>query len=298
MGGAGGTLKSLLTGLCLDAAVSSGYDSMFKPCDGKATQDAALNKTSGHFTVEKQHCLDIYKHMGPYVSVNGCKQPGEHDENQRFTLLAGSGHGGTMVQSAIAPQNGKSMCLTVAEPSAKNNALLFTTDPATGKQWCLGVSGPQAPFAAIECDPSRASAVEVGPDYRLFFAPNAAPGGGPGGGPGQTTANRTGHILSPKMNYNGGYIGLGYSLAFGSSGPVPHSRWTFNGGNSFWFDVDAAGGSTVQAVDTKNIIDDDNVGHVTKGGAFCLELSAAGSLEVWASVLSEAYLTCLCWTPT
>ena len=44
--------------------------------------------------------------------------------------------------------------------------------------------------------------------------------------------------------------------------------------------------SPIAASDTAGIIDDDLVGGVTRGGAFCLQLATAGMLEVWAGALS------------
>jgi hypothetical protein len=45
-------------------------------------------------------------------------------------------------------------------------------------------------------------------------------------------------------------------------------------------------GSAVHSTNTNGIIDDDNAGVVKVGGDFCLELSSAGSLEVWAGPLT------------
>lgn len=42
----------------------------------------------------------------------------------------------------------------------------------------------------------------------------------------------------------------------------------------------------MQSTDIKHIIDDDNIGHVSTGGAFCLEMSSLSSLEVWSGLLS------------
>ena len=57
-------------------------------------------------------------------------------------------------------------------------------------------------------------------------------------------------------------------------------------GGTFWFDATASSGSPLRSTNTRTITDDDNTGTVTAGGDFCLELSSAAALEVWAGPLS------------
>jgi hypothetical protein len=70
------------------------------------------------------------------------------------------------------------------------------------------------------------------------------------------------------------------------TGPVAHSRWVNSGWQSFYLDPAAPDGTMIQSTDVMTIIDDNNAGNVTKGGAFCLALDSGSSLEVWAGILS------------
>ena len=44
--------------------------------------------------------------------------------------------------------------------------------------------------------------------------------------------------------------------------------------------------TSVRATDNTTILDDDLVGHVTRGGDFCLDLTTGGMLEVWQGPLT------------
>jgi hypothetical protein len=87
-------------------------------------------------------------------------------------------------------------------------------------------------------------------------------------------------------------LNLGVNNDFGSSGPIPHSRWTSISQQPYDSFVlnetalrDPAAGSAVW-VAPAGVIDDDNEGGVVTGGGFCLELSSAAALETWAGQLS------------
>ena len=79
-----------------------------------------------------------------------------------------------------------------------------------------------------------------------------------------------------------------------SAGPWPHTRYVagypWSTGNGPWtMDLSAAvngPGTPIQASDSLHIIDDDLVGHVSVGGAFCLDFVTNGMLEVWVGGLS------------
>ena len=105
--------------------------------------------------------------------------------------------------------------------------------------------------------------------------PNAVGPGGGGGG----AANYT--LTGPQS--------LGYSNQAGASGPWPHTRYISNGASEWNIDlaaVQAPAGARLRIADTANVLDDDLVGGVTRGGDFCLDLVTSGTLEVWAAPLT------------
>ena len=105
---------------------------------------------------------------------------------------------------------------------------------------------------------------------------------------------------------------LAYSMQPFASGPVPHSRWLMgdkyqnsydkngnhNGNPPAYkmspgpYTVDLAAlaseaGGTIGSAE-KDIIDDDNAGTVSRGGAFCVAAHSGAALEVWAGLLSPS----------
>ena len=86
--------------------------------------------------------------------------------------------------------------------------------------------------------------------------------------------------MLPSLFYHTSYSCF---TGFGASGPHPHTRYMTGGGSDFTIDLTAAtrpGGTTIQAADTLNIIDDDLVGNVKVGGRFCIDARNGGMLEV------------------
>jgi hypothetical protein len=173
-------------------------------------------------------------------------------------------------------------CLTARSP---NFGGYVSTTTATGETWCLSASsGPQGEFSAVECDPpgtnytptSSATGFTLKVDTASFtHTPN-------------TTAVSV--QSTREKSYDGSPLQLSNSgrNQFGASGPVPHSKWSSNGGGAFLFDLTTKVGSLLQSTNTETIFDDDNIGGVTKGGDFCLELSSGGALEVWTGPLSNS----------
>lgn len=82
-----------------------------------------------------------------------------------------------------------------------------------------------------------------------------------------------------------------YATPLGS-GPVPHAQYaTGAGAPKPWAvaDLDAlvhGSGSALRAGDEARIPDNDLVGNITVGGAFCLDVVPAGLLETWAGPLA------------
>ena len=86
--------------------------------------------------------------------------------------------------------------------------------------------------------------------------------------------------------------GFAWGQDFGSSGPLPHTRWLqSNNGGNWTGDLEAAAQPNSTGVpfspDTGSVIDDDGVGHVSSspGSDFCLDVVASGNVETWASEL-------------
>ena len=265
----GGALRSHWTGLCLDKGASSGFIARFSPCQHPPSsgQQAQLDRASAHLHVGgESHCLDVFDFSGPNVFIGGCKRPGNDDANQRFgvrpefpgMLWSGVSHGRLKGDQ----------CLTSRAPYFGG---LLVTSTEEGEQWCLVANAID--FTAAKCDPGS-TAVTVNNGFMLKKVDALGD-------------EQTFEVLSAQNEYNGQPKKLSSSGIndFGSSGPLPHTRWSFPGGGSFFFNPETANGSALQSTNTA-IIDDDNEGHVTKGGKFCLELSSASALEVWAGALS------------
>lgn len=260
-------LVSKLTGQCLDAAESGHFFAKFARCTNTASEIARLNSTNEHLTVGGDtHCLDIFNNQGPNVFVGSCKAPGMGDDNQRFFLdssLPG------MIGTRLDEEKIHS-CLTVRPPNL--GGLLWTTTPS-GDPWCLMTNGPQGEFSGYPCDPAAANFTPASSSQGFNLVPAK--------GDGEFT------VTNIAKSYDGTSIVLSNTgrNQFGSSGPIPHSRWTKTGGGTFLFNPNSTIGSTLKSTNHA-IIDDDNMGHVTVGGEFCLELSSAGALEVWVGELS------------
>jgi hypothetical protein len=133
---------------------------------------------------------------------------------------------------------------------------MLVTTTASGETWCLAMaSGPQGEFSAVACDPAKTGNVPPSLNEAFFLkkethAQQPHPHPHPhahGQSKGQTISKNPTKVAYAIFNEHVGYSGdshlqLGIRNSFGSSGPVPHSRWTASGGGSFWFDPDAEGG--------------------------------------------------------
>ena len=53
--------------------------------------------------------------------------------------------------------------------------------------------------------------------------------------------------------------------------------------------------TSVEALDKTGILNDDSIGNVTLGGAFCLDLKTSGGLEVWAVPLAGGKFGVALW---
>ena len=156
-----------------------------------------------------------------------------------------------------APPN-SCLAVTAGPPGGQ----LQTTD-AAGATWCLhNRNGAEGTWGGVPCG-----------------------AGGRGG------------LFNPALNGQG-LLDIGKSSwnnQVGASGPWPHTRYIAGGypwaGNSFvWRANLSQPAAPIAASDETGIIDDDLVGGITRGGAFCLALATAGMLEVWAGPLSGGRL--------
>jgi hypothetical protein len=264
-GGSPAPLTNVGTGACVDAGAQ--FDpGMLTPCNASSPAQAwARDPASGHVvSTSPQHCLDVYMFTGPDVEMGSCKAPGNNDANQvwAFAPVPGAGGAGT-----LSPNSTTGLCL--AASSGPAGGRLVTTD-ATGKEWCLdGGWSSEGGWSGAPCSTSAGG----GGRAQLFVVANGtAPG----------TVTITGNPAPGPNNQ------------FGASGPVPHSRYLVGYGwegmtSSTWLADGVALGagapSPLQATAT-NLYDDDLVGNVTVGGAFCLDVTTMGLLETWAGPLT------------
>ena len=83
--------------------------------------------------------------------------------------------------------------------------------------------------------------------------------------------------------------GFAWGQDFGSSGPLPHTRWLQSNQGGNWIgNLSAAEGSDGAAFSPAGVvIDDDSVGGVTMrpGADFCLDIIHGGNVETWVGPL-------------
>ena len=252
-----GELRSVATGLCLNEAASSGYKAKFTECvhPAPAGQSVALDPGSGHMVVDAHPCLDCFNNAGPNVFIGSCKAPGEQDANQVFR--GDPRYPGAFLSALSNSQRIKGdQCLTVRPPKAGG---LLTTTTASDETWCLGSTGPQGEFSGAKCDPATIQPVPSKSWSLNLTDPSST-------------------FVAALLNGAGGYTGRPIQVSntgrnqFGASGPIPHARWSSSGGGGFWFDMNATGGSSFRSSNAHSILNDDNTGNVTVGGAsirFC-----------------------------
>jgi hypothetical protein len=144
-----------------------------------------------------------------------------------------------------------------------NPSHLYSVDGA-GQAWCLRFGSA---MTAVACNP-KSPATDQGAGWQVVKAA--------GGGTDYNLLSISGHL------------GLKILNELGGSGPVPHSHWLTNGLDGFALDVAAlasTAGGMIRATAT-DIYDDDNIGGVSVGGDFCLEVASGSTLETWAGELS------------
>ena len=161
------------------------------------------------------------------------------------------------------------------------NGTLFTIDE-TGSAWCLGMqfSGIWGVWPYVPGNSTHPTACMDGTgqasSWRAVRADDKA---------------REGKSVHAFLWRNGNRpYGFAWGQDFGSSGPLPHTRWLqSNKGGNWTGDLEAAAQPDSIGVPfspaTENVIDDDGIGHVksSPGSNFCLDLVASGNVETWAS---------------
>lgn len=275
----GSVMQNKATGQCLDQAAGLEYDAAAAPClAGSATQDFWLDPESSHMRLgQSPHCLDVFDFKGPNVFVGSCKPAGSNDGNQRFSYSASSGQ----VQ-ALGGSNGEPVgwCLSLLPVEGGRLSVPASAGPFQGTNGlpdvCLNLAGSiEGQTIIVPCNVSDGNAGR-GDTVTLHPVPSA-----------QASVSGLDSLTKGNYTISASHSALGWNTQFGASGPIPHSRWLagWHGSPAFTFDPSAAGGSPVAAVDDA-VIDDDNVGHVTASGGFCLGAAAGGFLEVWAGPLA------------
>lgn len=249
----GPTLRNVGSNACVDSAGRTDPGQVL-PCDAsKASQHWAPQPGSQH-VANGAACLDVFNFAGPDVEIGSCKAPGAMDSNQVWVPLPG----GLLRTNSTGAPAGSCLAVEAGPPGG----VLRTTD-ALGATWCLtNRAGAEGEWGGGACDAS---------DRGNSFDLQSRDGG-------KTWAIQ-GAGGSPSWN-----------TQVGASGPHPHTRYisgySWSGSSAVWLLDPTAPSTPITASDKTGIIDDDLVGHVTKGGAFCLQLSTGGLLEVWAGVLS------------
>lgn len=288
-----GQLRNAASGSCVDPT-ASGDPVGLAPCATPATaaQTWLLNAENGHIshaaTGVDSVCLDVDDFHGPDLDVWPCKTPGSNDRNQRFSYNAAT------KQLRVASNSGKCVAALPAPPT-DGRGLLQTTDIDGRGSFCLSKRGASGYMTMAPCPTDIAAASRGGFLFGFSGAIGAKKSKAqqlqqPSSASSSSSACNS--IAEPCS------LGIWWNTQTYSSGPIPHSR-PLTTGPSFdaslstgAFRVDkkklaSREGDAIRAWDTTNIINDNNVGHVSVGGEFCLDAAGAGWLEVWASQLKD-----------
>jgi hypothetical protein len=273
-----GTLRNDRSGLCLDAPTGgcSQAAATVAPCDASRPSQQWVLLPGGQVVNNRggagggggggsSSCLDIPYGTGPIVSWCSC-HPAGTATNQEWAWSNSSS------RAALASLAEPGACLTLTAGVA--GGWLQTRDGA-GQAWCLGQGGEEGSWRGVAgCGQGSMLALPV---------PHGAPPPPPG-----STGPAPYQLLSQMAD------GVGYNNNAGASGPHPHTRYLTGGSAVFLLDLSAPD-TQVQAQDTAGILDDDSVGGVGRGGAFCLDLATSGALEVWAVPLAGGKIGVALW---
>jgi len=254
----GGLMKNVGNNLCVDANAPTD-PSQLQPCNQKSVSQQWALQSSGHIeNVQSNRCLDVYNFVGPDVQVYPCKSPGGNDANQVWKFTNGM----------LSPQSSSSMCLS---GSAKPGTYLSTIDEQGNERCIQNLFGSEGGLVGVICNSSNPSTFFV--NFSGTVPPNRIEN--------YTISGTKG---APRWN-----------MQVGASGPWPHTRYMSSSSSSMYeMNLDAAingRGTSLVASDHVNIIDDNLLGKITKGGNFCLDLVTGGMLEVWAAPLSNGRMS-------
>jgi hypothetical protein len=253
-----GTLRHTSSGLCLSAPTGGCSQDAVRaaPCD--PTQPSQQWRLQPGGQIQNgggmSSCLDIPYGTGAAVSWCTCHPPGTAT-NQEWVWSNSSTRSG--LTSLAEPGT----CMTLAP--APSGGWLSTVD-AEGETWCLGQGGEEGSWKGVQGCVGRPMLVQVTP----------------WGGGGSSAGPRNYTLLSQEGD------GVGWNNAAGASGPWPHTRYITGGNQPFTLDLSTPN-TTILAVASGSVLNDDSVGGVTVGGGpFCLDLATSGGLEVWAVPLA------------
>ena len=259
--GADGTLRpAAAPGMCAEAPLAGcSQDSItISPCDpSKPTQQwQQLPGGQVRNGAGEGTCLDIPYGSGPIVSYCACHAPGTAT-NQEWAWA------NSTARNALVSLAEPGMCLTLS--AGPSGGWLQTAD-AAGAAWCLGQGGyDEGSWKGV-----------------------------PGCGRGSMLAQPVPRGAGVFSLQSQGGSGVGFNNNPGASGPWPHTRYLAGGSTPFAMDPSAPS-TAVTAEDHSGILDDDGIGHVTRGGAFCLDLRTSGALEVWAVPLAAGRVGVALW---
>ena len=261
-GGGGGGLRNAGAGACIDTRAGRDPAGVAACQPAAPAQAWAWQPATGHLANGGQ-CLDVFANVGPDVEAGGaCKVPGQGDANQAFDFEQATG----LLRTRVPGLAGQ--CLGV---EASPLVYVLATADSSGRGWMLG--GDRFPVNAQPGVPANASRAQA--RWTLACPPSSS--------------NGTVQCLLGKAG--GG--GLEVSSTPGGSGPWPHTlysqSYTWHPATPVLLQAAAALAGqpvAIQWPDTQHLLDNDLVGNVTAGGAFCLDLVTAGVLETWVAPLS------------
>lgn len=248
---------------CIDSRAGADPAGVAACTPGAAQQAWTWDAPTGHL-VNGRTCLDIFFFVGPDVEQGGCKAPGDNDANQAFDYDAATG----LFRSRVPTL--PNMCLGV---EASPLAYVLATKDASGQSWMLGSDS-----LPVNAQPGSAANASRAQARWTLACPSDASASSPSN--------------CYLANVRGG--GLSVNNQVGGTGPWPHTLYTdsysWHAASLVTLNASAAAKgepTVIQWADTTSLIDDDLLGNVTVGGAFCLDVVTAGMLETWTAPLTH-----------
>eukprot|EP00759_Apiculatamorpha_spiralis_P024345 PhF_6_TR27884/c0_g1_i1/m.40831/K07407/E3.2.1.22B, galA, rafA; alpha-galactosidase len=256
-----GFIMNQFTSECIDS--STNQDPVLTAeCSLSSRSQMWTRDPNGHIRgVNTSQCIDVDGGSGPNVDIWGCKTA--NDANQQWSSTSFGG-----IKSASS-----GTCLSLAKNSP--GYTIVTTDPTSQRLLCIvnKYGDGEGTWQAVPCNPPKLT-------FQIIPVNNG------------TKGKQQYNVVSPAgaMRYNN---------QVGASGPWPHTRYLNHDNYWVWIlDLEAglsSRGTTIEAINSSSIIDDDLVGGATRGGSYCLDVTTGGMLEVWAGPLTQGRIAVSLW---